>query len=419
MSRNGAIFESSQKGKRASHLTNTVPRRNFLGKAVPLGGLATVLAYSEEAHPATADVVQGVEKLGCAISDKTFAIHNVKCFGAKGDGVADDTRAIQNAIDAFPNFALDLGGPLLGISGGIVYFPPGNYRVTSPIEISLSGIRLVGTSRTTVTIINQTSSAAVVLIDHVDKGNYIHNGSIEHLRIRCLAGTGVGIRIDAVANWLFDDLTIEGGAGGNRGIDITSPCVDLEFRRVHIENFETGFHLGREAPERSTGGNAIRFTDCYANSNGRGIYTMPIPGGAYVNLSINGGVYEYNDQYGIHLNSVYGGSITGTYFEGNGEADIQLGTLSNGQSLCFATTVSSVTASGTEGHVTKNYLNFIQGRGLTVIGTRINNHLTGIYVSASQEDGKGLVYMGNLMHCVNTPFVGPPPAFNNTQVECV
>ncbi len=41
---------------------------------------------------------------------------NVRAFGAKGDGVALDTRAIQSAVDA------------CGKSGGEVLFPPGIYR---------------------------------------------------------------------------------------------------------------------------------------------------------------------------------------------------------------------------------------------------------------------------------------------------
>src|SRR3954470_21459686 len=44
---------------------------------------------------------------------------DVRRFGAVGDGVADDTAAIQRALDT------------VGVSGGIVVFPPGKYRVAS------------------------------------------------------------------------------------------------------------------------------------------------------------------------------------------------------------------------------------------------------------------------------------------------
>ncbi len=55
---------------------------------------------------------------------------NVKEFGAKGDGVTDDTTAIINAIAAANPNGVD------GVSGkGIVYFPPGTYQINSQLVI--------------------------------------------------------------------------------------------------------------------------------------------------------------------------------------------------------------------------------------------------------------------------------------------
>ena len=58
-------------------------------------------------------------------------VFNVKDFGAKGDGVTNDTQAIQNAIDA-----------ARAVGGGIVYFPRGIYmvdRLTRISNITLKG----------------------------------------------------------------------------------------------------------------------------------------------------------------------------------------------------------------------------------------------------------------------------------------
>jgi hypothetical protein len=52
--------------------------------------------------------------------------YNVKAYGAKGDGITDDTIAIQNAINAALN------------NGGDVFFPKGYYRVTQPIKVGQS-----------------------------------------------------------------------------------------------------------------------------------------------------------------------------------------------------------------------------------------------------------------------------------------
>jgi len=53
---------------------------------------------------------------------------NVRDYGAKGDGVSDDTAAIQKAIN-YP----DRGGSKYGTTGApaVVYFPPGTYLVNS------------------------------------------------------------------------------------------------------------------------------------------------------------------------------------------------------------------------------------------------------------------------------------------------
>ena len=47
---------------------------------------------------------------------------NVRQFGAAGDGVADDTNAIQHTVDQ---------------GDGLLEFPPGAYRITRPIEVRL------------------------------------------------------------------------------------------------------------------------------------------------------------------------------------------------------------------------------------------------------------------------------------------
>ena len=48
---------------------------------------------------------------GCNAIKEGDTMHNVKDFGAIGNGIANDTAAVQRAIDA----------------GGMVYFPAGTY----------------------------------------------------------------------------------------------------------------------------------------------------------------------------------------------------------------------------------------------------------------------------------------------------
>ncbi len=62
-------------------------------------------------------------------------VANVKNFGAKADGQADDTAAIQKALDS-----------LAPQRGGTVYLPPGRYLVTGSLAIP-TGVALVGANQ--------------------------------------------------------------------------------------------------------------------------------------------------------------------------------------------------------------------------------------------------------------------------------
>jgi len=70
---------------------------------------------------------------------------DVKAVGAKGDGVADDTDAIQRVFDRLSD-KRPKGVP----QDHVVYFPPGKYRITHTLEIREStGAWLVGHGRET------------------------------------------------------------------------------------------------------------------------------------------------------------------------------------------------------------------------------------------------------------------------------
>jgi len=62
--------------------------------------------------------------------------HDVRSFGARGDGTADDTRAIQAAINALPR------------SGGTVALPAGTYRSSNLLVADREGVRLLGNGAT-------------------------------------------------------------------------------------------------------------------------------------------------------------------------------------------------------------------------------------------------------------------------------
>jgi hypothetical protein len=69
-----------------------------------------------------------------------LGVFNVLDYGAVGDGVADDTAAIQDAIDA--------AGATIDTAhrGGTVWFPPGAYIITASLVIG-NFVRLTGSGR--------------------------------------------------------------------------------------------------------------------------------------------------------------------------------------------------------------------------------------------------------------------------------
>ncbi|KAK4238373.1 glucan 1,3-beta-glucosidase [Achaetomium macrosporum] len=56
---------------------------------------------------------------------------NVKDYGARGDGVTDDTQAIMDAVEDGGRCGLLCGST--SVLGAVVFFPPGTYMVSSPI----------------------------------------------------------------------------------------------------------------------------------------------------------------------------------------------------------------------------------------------------------------------------------------------
>lgn len=92
---------------------------------------------------------------------------NVKTFGAKGDGVTDDTVAIRNAIDEAKK------------SGARCLFPTGIYRVTSGYtqSVDYNNVYMEGSSSARET---STQTGTIIRLDSTDPDSFFYSATAAH-----------------------------------------------------------------------------------------------------------------------------------------------------------------------------------------------------------------------------------------------
>lgn len=106
------------------------------------GGGGTFYYHADATQQADGGIVIACQTGGRFVRSADESYVNVKWFGAKGDGKADDTKAIQAAIDSLPD------------GGGTVYLPAGTFAISSTIRIgdgdagkkvsTKTGVKLIG-----------------------------------------------------------------------------------------------------------------------------------------------------------------------------------------------------------------------------------------------------------------------------------
>lgn len=126
---------------------------------------------------------------------------SVRDFGARGNGAADDTTAIQAALTAVP-------------AGTTLYFPLGDYRADA-LNFVASGVTLVGGPGTVLRKIDGSSNAPL-----------LHGVSLTNLTVRDLAIDGRGPQQSfwnpdpyAADNVVFADGVRFTGGSGNRVVN--------------------------------------------------------------------------------------------------------------------------------------------------------------------------------------------------------
>jgi len=155
-------------------------------------------------------------------------------FGAVGDGKADDTAAIQKAVDA---------------TAGLVQFPKGVYRITKPIVIELDKVGYASIS-----------GGAVAQILMAGPGP-----ALKFVGTHFKSADPEGFSNDVWERQrmpLVDGVAIEGGHPEAIGIEVVG-TMELTVTRVHVRNVLHAIHL--------VGNNRnVLVSDCHLYEN-RGI----------------------------------------------------------------------------------------------------------------------------------------------------
>ncbi len=241
---------------------------------------------------------------------------NPKAYGARGDGAADDTPAINAALAAVP------------AAGGVLELSPGVYRITAPIRLSKKVI-VAGAGFTEDPAV--TSRAAVVLV----KDGTFDGISVEAdaciLRDFQLDGTagngGAGIVVKA-ARVVLENVAVmnQGGVGVRIGSPHTNANLWRIFNLVVVKNGSHGLYIHDPDPRipdvnagilvgldtRRNGGDGLRIDNATDNI-------------------FHGVMAADNAGYGINLHGTPGDKATGhifwfPYAESNQRGDILLDT---------------------------------------------------------------------------------------------
>jgi hypothetical protein len=319
------------------------------------------------AHTSGASFVAANWNAGNNVSKVNLPL-NVKDYGAQGDGVADDTGAIQAALNAVPD------------GGRAVYIPAGRYKITAPLRIEKDGTALFGDGTgnriggTQISVGTRLEagtglSGSMILVqraanDRPLQGIVLHSftvdgglvgsgvtgihfrsnqGHIDRVHIWRMSGTGLKLQGQASPAWDTYDTTVTTtmvGLCAGTGVELADKSADTHFSHciflTNMDNFVltggastqvTGCHF--YSPERhdihfNGSGSRSKFANCKIEGAKDHMVLIDTTNGGYSDIQFTGCGFSSPNQTvatnTFDLVHIMGPSTTGvtrTTFVGN------------------------------------------------------------------------------------------------------
>lgn len=312
----------------------------------------------------------------------------VRDTGAVGDGVADDTDAIQAAIDALP------------AAGGVVYLPTGTYKLTDALTL-----------RSNLTVLGDGDGATVVRQTGADKdamtGSALTKVTVQGVYFAGTgAGTGSGLALTKGANpattyVTLRDVTFE--SFGRDGVSVENPIVSSFDRVLAVTNGRYGINLFGQ--NGGAAGTSCALNACYGNANGTAgirLFNMVYSGlnacaadhnpiGYLIDgcqaLTLSGCGAEGNATNGLKVNAGFGVTVAGLWVYDNRA----VGVLVTGS----AATVTLIAATdNTPNGTATSFITVAAGSHATLLGcnnTTANSLASGTTNVASDAGGGAVI----------------------------
>jgi hypothetical protein len=237
-------------------------------------------------------------------------VHNVKNYGATGDGSTDDTSAIQTAVNAMSN-------------GEQLFFPTGVYVITSAIDFvtpGLYGIRIAGEGGEN--LYESTYSGSSIRVDtdaqigfDFEQSALVHEGpTIENLNFidNSSSSNAVLVSLDDTNHWTFRNCSFRpehdsATSLGGTGIKLRASVEDNAWGLIEQCRF-VGLSKGIDDTE-SNG-----WTLLGGAFHGRDGQTAIYLGDSMENARIFGSQFD-TGAVGVHFDGAGSGRVIGCTFE--------------------------------------------------------------------------------------------------------